>query len=110
MSEEKPTVTKEELLKLPLPKLRELGLKLEELPTEKSVHGMTKEELIKAIAGVYKFNLDDRPELKVDKRAVKSKIEKLRAAQIQARAGGDEKKVGILRKRIKRLKQKTRWR
>lgn len=109
MSDERPTITKEELLKMPLPKLRELGLKLEGLPTDKSVHGMTKDELIKAIASVYKISLEDRPELKVDKRAVKAKIAELRAAQAQARASGDKKMIKILRKRIKRLKQKTRW-
>lgn len=109
MSDEKPAITKEELLKMPLPKLRELGLKLEGLPTDKSVHGMTKDELIRAIASVYKINLEDRPELKVDKRAIKAKIAKLREAQAKARASGDKRMLKILRKRIKRLKRKIRW-
>lgn len=107
MAEEEQKISKTELLKLPLPKLREVALKIEGL---QGVHGMNKEELIKVIANTYKIDLTDRPELQVDKRAVKAKIKELRAVLSQVRAMGDKRKVEIVRKRIKRLKHKIRWR
>jgi len=107
MSEEKQTITKAELLKLPLPKLREVALKIEGL---QGVHGMSKEELIKIIANTYKIDLTDRPELQVDKRAVKAKVKELKAALAQARSGKDKRKTEALKRRVRRLKHKIRWR
>ena len=105
--EQKPKVTKAELLKMPVPKLREVALAIEGL---QGVHGMSKEELIRAIAEHYNIDLSDRPEFQVDTRAIKAKIKELRALLVEVRAQGDKKKAEILRKRIKRLKRKIRWR
>ncbi|HDH96586.1 MAG TPA: transcription termination factor Rho [Proteobacteria bacterium] len=106
-ADQKPKVTKSELLKMPLPKLREVALGIEGL---EGVHGMTKDELIRKVAAHYKIDLSDRPELQVDTRAIKAKIKELRPLLAEAREKGDKKRAEILRKRIKRLKRKIRWR
>ena len=106
-AEKKPRVTKAELLKMPLPKLREVALGIKGL---EGVHGMTKDELTRKVAEHYNIDLSDRPGLQVDSRAIKTKIRELRPLLTEAREKGDKKKAEILRKRIKRLKRKIRWR
>ncbi len=73
------------------------------------VHAMKKEELIAAIKEIR--GITDEPVQKVSAgliRTLKTKIGSLKAQKEQAHEAGDTKKIKILRKRISRLKKKTR--
>lgn len=85
--------------------LRELALKIPEIS---GVHGMNKVELI---SGIKKSRgiIDDAPvEKGSSTREIKAKIRTLKVDRATARETEDEKMEAIYRKRIVRLKKKTR--
>ncbi|MCB2193012.1 MAG: transcription termination factor Rho [Deltaproteobacteria bacterium] len=86
--------------------LREYGLQIGNIV---GVHSMNKEELLKAIKEA--IGIDDESGTKLFAKEiakVKAEIKELKAGRDKARDEGDKKQVEILRKRIGRLKKKTR--
>jgi len=73
------------------------------------VHGMNKEELIGAIR---EAKGEAAPEVKQAKsvpvRDLKAKMKELRAKKQEMAAAGDKKRADILRRKISRLKKRTR--
>ena len=85
--------------------LREIA---KDIPEMIGVHGMNKTELI---SGIKKSRgiVDDTPALKGSSaREIKQKIKQLKANQLAAVQAEDEKMAAILRKKIIRLKKKSR--
>ena len=103
-AEEKP------LDKMTVVELREIAKKI---PGVAGVHAMKKEEVL-AIVKDYRGVVDEAPgKKKISKsglsvRELKEKVAHLRQEKESARASKDMKRVDILRRRINRLKKKTR--
>lgn len=94
------------LEKMTSKELREIGLTIEELT---GVHGMNKPELISAIKkarGIEDKEAGDHTDI----REIKKQIVTLKEKKIQAQQeeNKDKKQIEILRKKINRLKKKTR--
>ena len=71
------------------------------------VHGMNKNELIsiiKEIRGIPEV----KKAKKIDVRSLKKKVAELREQKSAAKGSGDKKRAEILRKKMNRLKKKTR--
>ncbi|MCF8041719.1 MAG: transcription termination factor Rho [Desulfarculaceae bacterium] len=86
--------------------LREYGLVLGNIV---GVHSMNKEELLTAIKEAIGITDESGSKLFAKEIAkVKVEIKSLKAGREKAREDGDKKQVEILRKRIGRLKKKTR--
>ena len=85
--------------------LREIAAGMSEIT---GAHGMNKSELIEEIKKVRGIK-DDKPKgTGDDVRAVKVKIKSLKAKRVDALSTGDRKIATICRRRISRLKRKTR--
>jgi hypothetical protein len=85
--------------------LREMAMKIPEIS---GVHGMNKTELIGQIK-LSRGITDEAPRAKGDSaRVLKEKIRKLKSVRESALKSEDEKMAAIYRKRIIRLKKKTR--
>lgn len=100
-------VKEKPLEKMTAKELRELALTLEGIV---GVHSMNKPELLAAIKEV-KGIVDEEGQKAVDPAAIrdtKKKIKALREKQAQALESGDNRMAGILRKKVSRLKKKTR--
>lgn len=91
--------------KMTAKELRDLALTLEGIV---GVHAMNKTELIAAVKEAK--GIVDAPGTKksVDMRAIKLSIAQLREKRTQAKAEGKKKLADSLRRRISRLKKKTR--
>jgi hypothetical protein len=94
------------LEKMTAKELRELAM---EIPDITGAHGMNKAELIqeiKASRGI----VDEVASKKStrDVREIKKKIQELKVKREEALAGDDRKTAQILRRKISRLKKKTR--
>lgn len=110
--EEKP------LEKMTVPELKELALTFPHDHLEKAVHDLHKDELlafIKAAQGIkeeahphHKKKIHARPRAVLTKPQLKAAITSLRDTRTAARAAGDRKLTSRLRRRISRLKKKTR--
>ncbi len=96
--------------------LREIG---KEIPGVQGVHAMKKDELISLMhdymesVGIAfdrpeKTAKSKEPKVALSKQELKRKAAALRDEKASLRAGGDSKKVGILRRRINRIKKMTR--
>jgi len=99
-------VKEKPLEKMTAKELREMALGMQGIV---GVHGMNKTELVAAIKEVRGIK-DDRTK-KGDVGAIrelKKKIKDLRKAAAAAREAGEAKKFAIARKRVSRLKKKTR--
>ncbi|MEW6262961.1 MAG: transcription termination factor Rho [Thermodesulfobacteriota bacterium] len=92
------------LEKMTTKELKEIALTI---PGLVGVHGMNKEELIAEIKE-HRGITDERKEKKIDTRAIKKKIGQLKLAKTQTRQAGEKDKTDILRRKISRLKKKTR--
>ena len=93
------------LAKMTAKELRELG---KQIPEITGVYGMNKAELISAIKQARGI-IDESPKKKdASVREIKKKIKTLRAEREAALADNDMKKAAIYRRRINRLKKKTR--
>ncbi|MCG6945131.1 MAG: transcription termination factor Rho [Deltaproteobacteria bacterium] len=85
--------------------LREVALGLEGIV---GVHGMNKGELLAAVKKVKGIKDEKKRQTSVDVRSIKRKIRELRSQKEAVKEAGDKKKIKILRRRINRLKKKTR--
>ncbi|MDY6953984.1 MAG: transcription termination factor Rho [Thermodesulfobacteriota bacterium] len=86
--------------------LRDVAL---EIPEMTGVHGMNKAELLAGIKEARGI-VDERKGKKADvsMREIKKKIQDLKAMKVQALEKQDKAQADILRRRISRLKKKTR--
>ena len=85
--------------------LRELAAGMSEIT---GAHGMNKAELIAEIKKVRGIEDDTPKKAGHDVREVKAKIKSLKAKRTDALSSGDKKTATICRRRISRLKRKTR--
>lgn len=85
--------------------LREVALKIPEIV---GVHAMNKAELLGAIKEARGIVDDKVKKSGVSTREIKKKIHELRVLKAQASEAKEKTKVKILRRRIGRLKKKTR--
>jgi hypothetical protein len=98
--------TKEKPLeKMTAKELRDVAM---ELPEITGVHGMNKPELIAAVKKAR--GIEDAPGKQKDSsvRDIKKKIREMKAARENALKDNDKRMAGIYRRRISRLKRKTR--
>ena len=105
-AEEKPAEAKEKPLeKMTVKELREMA---KELPNIVGVHGMKKDELIVEIKKAK--GIKDEPKKKADANIadLKQKIKAFKAQRREALEARDKKKATIFKRRISRLKKKTR--
>ena len=101
----KKEVKEKPLEKMTAKDLREIAAGMSEIT---GVHGMNKSELIEEIKKVRGIK-DDKPKgTGDDMREVKAKIKTLKAKRVDALSTGDRKSAAICRRRISRLKRKTR--
>ena len=102
----KKKVTKEKPLeKMTSKELRELAMKTPEIV---GVHGMNKDELISEIKKVRGIVEEEKKKTDSTVREVKAKIKDVKAKQAKAKADNETKLASIYRRRISRLKKKTR--
>lgn len=85
--------------------LREIALGIEGIV---GVHAMNKSELIDAIKKAKGIEDEKKRETSVDVRTLKKKIRELRSQKETMKEAGEKDKVRVLRRRISRLKKKTR--
>jgi hypothetical protein len=85
--------------------LEEVALGLEGIV---GVHAMNKSELLAAVKKAKGIVDDKKRQTSVDVRTIKGKIRELRSQKEAMKEAGDKKKIKILRRRINRLKKKTR--
>jgi cell division protein FtsX len=85
--------------------LRETALEIEGIV---GVHAMNKSELITAIKEAKGIVEETKRQSTVDVRAIKHKIRELRGQKEALRQAGKTREVEILRRRMSRLKKKTR--
>jgi hypothetical protein len=105
-AEEKPTAAKEKPLeKMTVKELREMA---KDIPGIIGVHGMKKDELIVEIKKAK--GIKDEPVKKADSSIadLKQKIKALKVQRREALEAKDKKKATIFKRRISRLKKKTR--
>lgn len=105
MSEEKVETSEKPLEKMTVKDLREMA---KDIPGIVGVHGMKKDELLVAIKE--SRGIKDAPVKKADASVadVKKKIKALKAQRQAAIAAKDSKLATICKRRISRLKKKTR--
>ncbi|MDY6852140.1 MAG: transcription termination factor Rho [Thermodesulfobacteriota bacterium] len=92
------------LEKMTAKELRELALTIPEIS---GVHGMNKAELISTIKESRGI-VEEKKQSVGDVREIKKKIAALKETKSQAQQSGDKKSIEILRRKISRLKKKTR--
>jgi hypothetical protein len=85
--------------------LREMALGIEGIV---GVHAMNKSELVAAIKEARGIEEEKKRDKSVDVRSIKKKIRELRSQKETLREAGEKDKVRMLRRRISRLKKKTR--
>ena len=86
-------------------KLREEALKIPDLS---GVRGMSKDELVRAVAGAHGIDLGERRRGGGGKTAIKKLIRNLKAQVAEAIRGEDHNRLKTLRRHVKRLKAQTR--
>jgi cell division protein FtsX len=91
--------------KMTAKELREMALGIEGIT---GVHAMNKSELVEAIKKAKGIVDEKKRQTTVDVRAIKRKIRELRSQKEEMKAAGEKDKVRICRRRINRLKKKTR--
>ena len=101
---------KKEAKEKPLDKMTATELRdlAKEMPEITGVHGMNKLELIAAIKKVRGIVDDSTKKADSSIREIKQKIKDVKAARENALAENDKKMASIYRRRISRLKKKTR--
>jgi len=91
--------------KMTAKELREMALGIEGIV---GVHAMNKSELIAAVKEAQGIEDEKKRDKSVDVRSIKKKIRELRSQREAVREAGEKDKVQMLRRRISRLKKKTR--
>ncbi|TSA12321.1 MAG: transcription termination factor Rho [Deltaproteobacteria bacterium] len=103
---EKEKETKEKPLEsMTVKELREIAL---QIPDIVGVHGMNKDEIVAAIKKARGITDEPKKKAAATMREIKAKAKELRAKLVAAHESGDKKKACIHRRRISRLKKKTR--
>ena len=85
--------------------LREIALGMEGIV---GVHAMNKSELVAAIKEAKGIEDEKKRDKRGDVRSIKKKIRELRSQKQTMKEAGEKDKVQLLRRRISRLKKKTR--
>jgi len=105
MGKKKKETKEKPLEKMTAKELREVGKKIPEIT---GVHGMNKAELISAINKARGIEEDTRKKSDSSVREIKKKIRAFKAEREAAFTNDDKKMANIYRRRIARLKKKTR--
>jgi DNA-binding ferritin-like protein len=105
MGSKKKEVKEKPLEKMTAKELRELA---KEIPEITGVHGMNKAELISSVKQARGIVEDARRQSDASVRDIKKKIKELQAVRNTALESNDSKMADIYRRRISRLKKKTR--
>lgn len=105
MGAKKKEAKEKPLEKMTAKELREIG---KQIPEIKGVYGMNKAELISAIKKAKGIEDDIGKKSDSSVREIKKKIKALKDEREAALNQNDEKKAKIYRRRISRLKKKTR--
>ena len=105
MAAEKKTTAEKPLDKKTVKELREIA---KETPEITGVHGMNKEELLKAIKAAKGIVEEKAPKTDASIKEIKQKIKALKVERDAALEAQEKKKATIYRRRIARLKKKTR--
>jgi len=94
----------------PLEKMtaKELRDVAKEIPEITGVHGMNKDELVSAIKASRGIVEDKKVRKDASVREIKKRIKALKAERESAIAANDRKKSTVCRRRISRLKKRTR--
>ena len=92
------------LEKMTAKELREVALTI---PDISGVHGMNKDELLSAVREARGI-VEEKKQTGANVRDLKKKIGELKKQKLQAHETGDKKRTEILRRKISRLKKKTR--
>jgi hypothetical protein len=102
---EKPQKKEKPLDKMTAKELREIALKIPEIT---GVHGMNKAELLATIKKERGIADEEKKKTDVSVRDIKKKIQALKVQKTEAHEQGDKARTTVLRRRISRLKKKTR--
>jgi hypothetical protein len=105
MGGKKKEVKEKPLEKMTAKELRELGKQISEIT---GVHGMNKAELISAIKKARGIEEESQTTSDASVREIKKKIRSLKADREKALNNNDKKMADIYRRRITKLKKKTR--
>lgn len=105
MAEDKKGATEKPLDKMTVKELREVA---KEIPDITGVHGMHKEELLSAVKKARGIVEAPKKRADLSNRDLKAQIKALKAQKTEARKTEDKKKIAIYRRKISRLKKKTR--
>jgi protein-arginine kinase activator protein McsA len=105
MAEKKKEIKEKPLEKMTAKELRELG---KQIPEITGVYGMNKPELISAIKKARGIEEDTKKTSSASVREIKKKIKEFRAKRMDALENNDNKMAEVYRRRITRLKKKTR--
>ena len=105
MVAKKKEVKEKPLEKMTAKELRELGKQMSEIT---GVHGMNKAELISAIKKARGIEEEAKTTSDASVREIKKKIKSLKADRENALNNNDKKMADIYRRRITKLKKKTR--
>ncbi|AOY59096.1 Rho termination factor N-terminal domain-containing protein [Desulfococcus multivorans] len=105
MGDKKKETKEKPLEKMTSKELRELAMSTDGIT---GAHGMNKEELISEIRKARGIEEPARKKTDTGVRELKKKIRELKAKRESAQASQDERMAGIYRKRMIRLKKKTR--
>ena len=105
MAEKKNEADEKPLDKMTVKELREVA---KEIPDIVGVHGMNKAELVLAIKASRGIKEEKVKKADASVRDIKKKIKLLKVERETALKDKDKKRAGIYRRRISRLKKKTR--
>lgn len=105
MAEDKKGAKEKPLDKMTVKELREVA---KEMPEITGVHGMNKEELLAAVKKAKGIVEAPKKKANVSTKELKDQIKALKAQKTDARQSEDRKKIAIYRRKISRLKKKTR--
>jgi protein-arginine kinase activator protein McsA len=107
MATEKKTDTEKPLDKMTVKELREIAKAIPEIT---GVHGMNKQELLGAVKAARGIVAQKAPKTDASIKEIKKKIKALKAQRDAAREEQNKEKATLYRRRIARLKKKTRRR
>jgi len=105
MAEKKKSTAEKPLDKMTVKELREIAL---EIPSITGVHGMNKEDLLSAIKTERGITEKGRKKSARSMRETKQKTKALKVQKTDALQAADRKMAAVYRRRISRLKKKTR--
>jgi len=105
MAEDKKGAKEKPLDKMTVKELREVA---KEIPEITGVHGMHKEELLAAVKKAKGIVEAPKKRVSLSTKELKAKIKAFKAQKTEARQTEDKKKIAIYRRKISRLKKKTR--